>query len=104
MYSNVIVWYLPGKVQIRLEYLVPTTGLDNTARGVCLRPSFRRACATPGASLCSSGLMVSGVRSRTPKPVPPEVRTKSTARGLLGSVHWVIMLRMDSDLCKLDGL
>jgi hypothetical protein len=30
---------------------VPTTGRDRTARGVCFKPSFSSACATPGASL-----------------------------------------------------
>ena len=46
---------LPGKVVINVFNLVPATGLDNTAIGVCLRPSFNKLCATPGAFLCSNG-------------------------------------------------
>jgi len=58
-------------VQIRVVCLVPTTGLESTASGVCFSPSFRRDCATPGASRCRRGLIASGVISRKPKPVPP---------------------------------
>ena len=31
---------LPGRVQIRELYLVPTTGLERAARGVCFRPEW----------------------------------------------------------------
>jgi hypothetical protein len=43
-------------------------------------PSLIKACATPGASLCSRGRMASGVWSRIPNPVPPELSTKSSLR------------------------
>mmetsp|Transcript_6263 Transcript_6263/g.10401 ORF Transcript_6263/g.10401 Transcript_6263/m.10401 type:complete len:202 (-) Transcript_6263:223-828(-) len=85
---------------------VPAIGLLMTARGVCFKPSLSRCWATPGASRCSSGRRASGVRSRRPNPVPPEVSTRSTCKerllpvatmpglpgvGLLpvGLVHWV---------------
>ena len=58
-------------MQIRVVCLVPTTGLESTASGVCFSPSFRRDWATPGASRCRRGLIASGVMSRKPKPVPP---------------------------------
>ena len=36
---NVLAAHLPGKVQMRVSRRVPTTGLDNTARGVCFKPT-----------------------------------------------------------------
>ena len=87
-----ISMYLPGRVQTRVANRVPTTGRESTAKGVCLRPSLSSACATPGASRCSRGRIASGVRSRRPKPVPPEVSTKSTDCALPGSHHCVTTL------------
>ena len=33
---------LPGKVHMRVLFLVPTTGLESAARGVCFNPATGR--------------------------------------------------------------
>lgn len=64
---------------MKVWWRVPATGRAKTAKGVYFKPSCSNACAMPGAGRCSSGAIVSGVKSRGPKPVPPEVNSKSTA-------------------------
>jgi hypothetical protein len=87
--------YLPGRVQIKVSFLVPAMGRESTASGVCLRPSFNSACAIPGASRCSNGLIDSGVTSRGPNPVPPEVSIRSQPCG--DEVQSVIALRISPE-------
>lgn len=70
--------YLPGSVAMKVWWRVPATGRAKTAKGVYFKPSCNKACAIPGAGRWSSGEIVSGVKSRGPKPVPPEVNSKST--------------------------
>jgi len=77
MFSR-IAFTLPGKVTIKVLCLVPTTGRDNTASGVCFNPSFNKTCAMPGAWRWSNGNNTSGVISLGPNPVPPVVKSMST--------------------------
>lgn len=82
---------------MRVFLYVPATGLESAASGVCVMDVDMRRCTSPGAGRSIKGEIAceewdisrvnigrirertSGVRSLTPKPVPPVVKTQSTS-------------------------
>ena len=101
---------LPGRVTMRVSLIVPATGLDRAAKGVCVKDVDIIRCTRPGAFFsmrgeiaCNQGIvkkcwltsisLTSGVLSRTPKPVPPVVTIQSALRSsqqpLTNSWIWV---------------
>src|SRR6266545_4248682 len=67
---------LPGRFRISVPPRLPATARDSAAIGVVSRPAVRISSARPGASRSITALVASGVTSRGPKPVPPEVTTR----------------------------
>jgi len=74
---------LPGKLTISLSFLAPTIPRESAARGVFFTPSARINWARPGISLSTTARVASGVTSRGPSPVPPEVKTASQSSPLV---------------------
>jgi len=68
---------LPGRFTMSLSFLAPTIPRESAARGVFFIPSARIIWARPGISLSTTARVASGVTSRGPSPVPPEVKTAS---------------------------
>jgi len=68
---------LPGGFMLSLSFSAPTIPRESAARGVFFIPSARISSARPGISLSTTARVASGVTSRGPSPVPPEVKTAS---------------------------
>jgi len=71
-------WGLPGRLIIKLFFLVPAQARERTAVAVCSYPFILSISARPGTSFSITWAVTSGVMSRGPSPVPPEVRMRST--------------------------
>jgi len=68
---------LPGRFTTSLSFLAPTTPRESAAIGVFFIPSARMSSARPGIFFSTTARVASGVTSRGPSPVPPEVKTAS---------------------------
>jgi len=85
---------LPGRFTIRVFFRTPATTRDNAARGVLFTPAARINSPSPGTSVSITDRVASGVTSRGPRPVPPEVNTASQSPV---SVHVISRFRIRSN-------
>ena len=93
---------LPGKLTIRQPDLIPAVVLLKIANGVRARVFILIASPIPGISISKIFFVASGVTSRGPSPVPPEVRIMSTSPPSDQSINFSEIRSAKIDFCRLS--
>lgn len=86
---SVTAFTLPGSVYINVLPETPAIPRLNNAAGFSVPYLTRISSIIPGISFSSKGLIVSGVKSLGPMPVPPVVKIASAPEEIASVISFV---------------